>query len=95
MEAVIESFHDVAQCVVVGTAHPERGEEVCAVLVPARGKVDVESVARRARDALSSYKVPTRWLTATDDQLPILPSGKLNRPALGSWFVSSAAAEAL
>ncbi|WP_460353087.1 class I adenylate-forming enzyme family protein [Mycobacterium sp. ZZG] len=95
VEAVIESFHDVAQCVVVGTAHPERGEEVCAVLVPARGEVDVESVARRARDALSSCKVPTRWLTATDDQLPILPSGKLNRRALGSWFVSSAAAEAL
>ena len=35
VEAVIEQFADVAQCVVVGIDDPVRGEEVCAVVVPA------------------------------------------------------------
>ncbi|MFY1599722.1 class I adenylate-forming enzyme family protein [Micromonospora sp. WMMD737] len=90
VEAVIEGFDDIAQCVVVGVEHPERGEEVCAVLVAAgAGHVDVESVARRAREALSSYKVPTRWITASGAQIPTLPSGKLNRKALRDWVVDS------
>lgn len=88
VEAVIEEFDDIAQCVVVGIEHPERGEEVCAVLVPAKGDIDVHSVGRRTRDALSSYKVPTRWVTATSAQIPTLPSGKLNRKALRDWVNS-------
>jgi len=87
VEAVTERFEDVAQCVVVGVDHPERGEEVCAVLVPAIGDVDLESVARRTRDELSSYKVPTRWLTVTSEQIPTLASGKLDRKALRAWII--------
>lgn len=93
VEAVIEGFDDVAQCVVVGLDHVERGEEVCAVLVPAADGVDADSVARRTREALSAYKVPTRWITATSDQIPTLPSGKLNRKAVREW-ISSREAEA-
>lgn len=89
VEAVIEEFDDIAQCVVVGVDHPERGEEVCAVIVPARGGLDVEAVAGQARQALSGYKVPTRWMTATSAQIPTLPSGKLDRKSLRQWFVSS------
>lgn len=88
VEAVIESFDDIAQCVVVGLDHAERGEEVCAVLVPATDGVDVDSVALRTRDALSAYKVPTRWITASSDQIPTLASGKLDRKALRAWISS-------
>ena len=88
VEAVIESFDDVAQCVVVGLDHAERGEEVCAVLVSSADIVDVDSVARRTREALSAYKVPTRWIIVTSDQIPTLPSGKLNRKALREWVIS-------
>lgn len=88
VEAVIESFDDVAQCVVVGVDHAERGEEVCAVLVSSADIVDVDSVARRTREALSAYKVPTRWIIVTSDQIPTLPSGKLNRKALREWVIS-------
>lgn len=90
VEAVIEGFADVAQCVVVGVDHPERGEEVCAVLVPAFGDIDPDSVARRAREVLSSYKVPTRWVIASSAQIPTLASGKLNRKALRTWVVEGA-----
>ena len=79
VETVIEQFADVAQCVVVGIDDPVRGEEVCAVVVPAAADFDVQRVLARARDHLSAYKIPTRWALATSDQIPTLPSGKLNR----------------
>jgi acyl-CoA synthetase (AMP-forming)/AMP-acid ligase II len=52
-----------------------------------------ESEARRAlmtargREQLSGYKVPTRWVTATSEQIPTLPSGKINRKAVREWFI--------
>jgi acyl-CoA synthetase (AMP-forming)/AMP-acid ligase II len=79
VEAVIEQFADVAQCVVVGIDDPVRGEEVCAVVVPAVADLDVKSLVARTRDQLSAYKVPTRWALATSGQIPTLASGKLNR----------------
>ncbi|MET0704318.1 MAG: class I adenylate-forming enzyme family protein [Mycobacterium sp.] len=82
VEAVLETFAEVAQCVVVGIEDSARGEEVCAVIVPAATDVEVATLAARARDQLSSYKVPTRWALATSDQIPTLASGKLNRKAL-------------
>ncbi|QZT59694.1 class I adenylate-forming enzyme family protein [Mycolicibacterium austroafricanum] len=94
VEAVIETFDDIAQCVVVGVEHADRGEEVCAVLVPVGNEVDVDSVARRTREALSSYKVPTRWVIASSEQIPTLPSGKLDRRAVRALIVSSGAAKA-
>jgi acyl-CoA synthetase (AMP-forming)/AMP-acid ligase II len=60
VEGVVEQFAEVAQCVVVGIDDPVRGEEVCAVVVPANTEIDMESVAARTRDQLSAYKVPTR-----------------------------------
>jgi fatty acid CoA ligase FadD9 len=82
--AVVEEFPDVAQCVVLGVAHPTRGEEVCAIVVPAADSVDVASLTTRTRAQLSSYKVPTRWIVATSAQLPTLPSGKLDRRTLAA-----------
>ncbi|WP_197377297.1 class I adenylate-forming enzyme family protein [Mycolicibacterium baixiangningiae] len=87
VEAVIAQFPDVAQCVVVGVDDPERGEQVCAVVVPAAGGVDVTDLAARTRALLSSYKVPTRWSVVTADRLPTLPSGKLNRRAVKELIV--------
>jgi acyl-CoA synthetase (AMP-forming)/AMP-acid ligase II len=86
VEAVVEQFPDVVQCVVVGVDDPERGEQVCAVVVPVAGGVDVADLSARVRAQLSSYKVPTRWVLATADQLPVLPSGKLNRKAVRQLF---------
>lgn len=91
VEAVIEAFEDIAQCVVIGIEHAERGEEVCAVVVPAADGVEMDSVARRTRDSLSSYKVPTRWVAVTSDQIPTLASGKLDRKTLRAWVSSRAA----
>ena len=47
----------------------------------------MDSVAARTRDQLSAYKVPTRWVLATSDQIPTLPSGKLNRRGLRALVI--------
>jgi acyl-CoA synthetase (AMP-forming)/AMP-acid ligase II len=82
--AVVEALPDVAQCFVLGVAHPSRGEEVCAVVVPAGDSVDVAALTTGTRAQLSSYKVPTRWIVATSADIPTLPSGKLDRRTLGT-----------
>jgi acyl-CoA synthetase (AMP-forming)/AMP-acid ligase II len=87
VEGVVEQFADVAQCVVVGIDDPLRGEQVCAVVVPTTTGIDLEAVANRARKQLSAYKVPTTWVLATSDQIPTLPSGKLNRRGLRALIV--------
>jgi acyl-CoA synthetase (AMP-forming)/AMP-acid ligase II len=92
VEAVIGGFTDVAQCVVVGVDDPARGEEVCAVVVPSAVDVDLVSLAKRTREQLSAYKVPTRWAVVTMDQIPTLPSGKINRKALRGLVADGALA---
>jgi len=87
VEAVVEQFPDVSQCIVVGIDDPVRGEEVCAVVVPAGAQIDVQSLAARTRDQLSAYKVPTYWVHATSGQIPTLASGKLNRKALQAMVI--------
>jgi acyl-CoA synthetase (AMP-forming)/AMP-acid ligase II len=90
VEGVITESPDVAQCIVVGISHAERGEEVCAVVVPATVDLDVGKVAAYARDQLSAYKVPTRWVVTTSEQIPTLPSGKFNRKALRESIAAGA-----
>ncbi|WP_422746923.1 class I adenylate-forming enzyme family protein [Mycobacterium sp. WMMD1722] len=86
VEAVIDELPAVAQCVVVGLDHPQRGEQVCAVVVPQgpRESVDIAVLTAAARDRLSAYKIPTQWVVTTSDRIPTLPSGKLDRRALRS-----------
>lgn len=83
VEAVLESAPGVEQCVVMGIDDPQRGEQVCAIVVPrAGGSVDPAALASFARDRLSVYKVPTRWAVTTGDRIPTLASGKLDRRTL-------------
>lgn len=89
---MVNDFDDVTQCVVVGLEHPERGEEVCAVVVPAVQDVDVDALTERARIRLSAYKVPTRWVITTADRIPTLASGKLDRRTLRAMVLDDALA---
>ncbi|MBO0855344.1 MAG: acyl--CoA ligase [Nocardia sp.] len=90
VEAVIEAFDDVQQCLVVGIEHHTRGEEVCAVVIPADPDLDIESLTARTRVELSAYKVPTRWVVTSSHRLPILPSGKLDRRRLRTMIAEGA-----
>jgi acyl-CoA synthetase (AMP-forming)/AMP-acid ligase II len=63
--------------------HPERGEEVTAVIVPTQGhEVDPLDLQRRAREQISAYKVPTRIECWREDDVPWLGSGKPDKLAI-------------
>lgn len=79
VEFVLEELAEVSQCLVVGTEHSERGEEVCAIIVPAGDDFDLGVVKMAAAERLSRYKVPTRWIIAGDGDLPTLGTGKPDR----------------
>ncbi|MDH6194181.1 acyl-CoA synthetase (AMP-forming)/AMP-acid ligase II [Mycobacterium frederiksbergense] len=86
VEAAIAESADVAQCLVIGIDDPQRGEEVCAVVVP-NTQIDVTALAARTREQLSAYKVPTRWVLTTSDRIPTLPSGKFDRKSLRQLII--------
>lgn len=94
VEGVVAEFDGVAQCVVVGIDDLQRGEEVCAVVVPTSGSVDVAALAAHVREQLSSYKVPTRWTIATSAQIPTLPSGKFDRKTLRQMVIDGSLTDA-
>jgi acyl-CoA synthetase (AMP-forming)/AMP-acid ligase II len=72
-----ETFPEVLYAFVVGMPHEQRGEEVTAVLVAAKGhEIDPESIQSRARQQISGYKVPTRIEIWDEADVPWLGSGK-------------------
>jgi acyl-CoA synthetase (AMP-forming)/AMP-acid ligase II len=72
---------------VIGIPDRERGQVVAAALrVPPDRSVAVEAIREQLAKRLSSYKVPRRFLLLGDDAVPLLPSGKLDRPGLEGLF---------
>lgn len=90
VQAVIEEFPGVAQCLVLGIDDPTRGEQVCAVVVPTAAGIDVEALAAHTRAHLSAYKVPGRWVLTSSEQIPILSSGKFDRKTLSAMIADGA-----
>lgn len=67
----------------MGAHDDARGEVVVAIVVPSHPeRWDEQAVAARVKSTLASYKVPRRWVVVTEEQLPLLPTGKVNRRRL-------------
>jgi acyl-CoA synthetase (AMP-forming)/AMP-acid ligase II len=91
VELFLETFDEVLYAFVLGMPHPERGEEVVAVLVPAKGSsIDVSDLQSRAREQISSYKVPTRVEVWAEDDVPWLGSGKPDKLAIRARLAEAA-----
>ncbi|HUJ66527.1 MAG TPA: class I adenylate-forming enzyme family protein [Acidimicrobiales bacterium] len=84
VELVLEGFPEITHALVFGMAHPEHGEEVVAVIVPAPGAtLEPDTIRARARRELSSYKIPTRIeIVSEESDVPWLASGKPDKLAL-------------
>jgi malonyl-CoA/methylmalonyl-CoA synthetase len=83
IELALEGHAAVDQAAVVGVPSERWGEEVVAFVVTARGhEVDAEELAAHARERLSAYKCPKRFLET--DQLPRNEMGKVSRAELVS-----------
>lgn len=81
VEAVLAEHPDVADVGVVGEPSPETGESIVAFVVPRPGRtIDDEELRSHCRAELARYKVPSRFVQASD--LPIGPTGKLQRSRL-------------
>lgn len=70
---------------VVGLDSDERGQVVAAALVSAE-PVDTDQLGVALREHLSAYKVPRRWIVLTEDEVPVMSSGKLDLRALKERF---------
>jgi acyl-CoA synthetase (AMP-forming)/AMP-acid ligase II len=90
VEAMLDAMPGVVHSFVVGIPHPVRGQVVAAAVVPARGaKLTAGALMAHARQNLSSFKVPTVVLILSEDQLPMLPTGKIDRTALVAMLAES------
>lgn len=81
VEEVLARHQAVSQVVVVGAAHPVRGEVIYAFVVPtAPGAVDSSALLAHCREQASKYKVPD-WIEFVE-QLPTTVTGKVQRITL-------------
>jgi acyl-CoA synthetase (AMP-forming)/AMP-acid ligase II len=85
VESVLDSMPEVVHSFVIGLPHPVRGQVVGAAVVPSTGaRLSVEAIVAHARQNLSTFKVPTVIRLLAENDLPMLPTGKVDRQGLVS-----------
>lgn len=83
VEAEVRNIPGVRECIVLGITDPERGELVAAAIVPEPGaSLTADGVVTALKPRLSAFKLPKviRFLAA--DEIPSLPTGKLDQRSL-------------
>jgi malonyl-CoA/methylmalonyl-CoA synthetase len=81
VELVLDALPGVAESAVIGLPHPDFGEAVVAVVVPAPGSTaDPATLQAAARERLAGYKAPKRVFVVAE--LPRNALGKVRKAAL-------------
>jgi malonyl-CoA/methylmalonyl-CoA synthetase len=81
VENAIEEIAEVAECAVIGIAHPDFGEGVTALVVPRAGAtLDEKTVLAALHGRLAKFKLPKRVLIVPG--LPRNAMGKIEKAAL-------------
>ncbi len=82
IEHRLESHPDVAEAAVVGIPHEELGQEVKAVVVPARGAtIRIDALRAHCAETLAPYKIPGLW-EVRHQPLPRNAAGKVLKGVL-------------
>jgi malonyl-CoA/methylmalonyl-CoA synthetase len=88
VEEAIDALEGVEESAVIGVPHPDFGEGVVAVVVPAKGaSVDEEAVIAGLRGSLARFKQPKRVFVV--DALPRNAMGKVQKKALRERFAAT------
>jgi acyl-CoA synthetase (AMP-forming)/AMP-acid ligase II len=91
VEDVLATHPGVAQCAVVGIPDERWGEAVCAIVVPNEGAtIDVEELREHVSARIARYKAPRSVVVV--GELPVLPTGKIDKKALRQRYAASAEA---
>jgi malonyl-CoA/methylmalonyl-CoA synthetase len=80
IEQVLDEFPGVRESCVIGAPHPDLGETLVALLVPADTRPDVASIEAALRNRLAGYKRPR--LIEVVDELPRNAMGKVQKAQL-------------
>jgi malonyl-CoA/methylmalonyl-CoA synthetase len=81
VEGVIDDLPGVAASAVIGVPHPDFGEAVVAVVVPARGAtLEAETLRAAMRERLAAFKTPKHVIIAAD--VPRNAMGKVQKNVL-------------
>ena len=87
VENIINELHGVSETAVIGVPHPDFGEAVIAVVVPASGASLTESgIITWTKNKLAAYKAPKRVVFA--DALPRNTMGKVQKNLLREEYGS-------
>lgn len=93
VERVVAQHPDVAEVAVIGTPCPKWGEQVTAVIVPARpDHADAAAIVAASRESLAGYKLPKQvhFVSA----LPRNATGKVLRRTLRDQYAGPATPQA-
>ena len=83
IEYRLDAHKAVAESAVIGVDHPEKGQEVMAILVPASSdtQIDIDEIKAFCAEALSAFKVPALWHIRSEP-LPRNAAGKILKTQL-------------
>ncbi|MFN8642191.1 MAG: class I adenylate-forming enzyme family protein [Candidatus Binatia bacterium] len=84
VEQVLLQHPGVTVAHVVPVPHPSRGENIAAFVVRRDPHLAAADLQAHCRAALASYKVPRHLFFVTEEELPTLGSGKVDRRRLGA-----------
>jgi fatty-acyl-CoA synthase len=83
IEETLMRHPEVRNAYVIGVPDPQLDEVLVAVIIPHEGaSPSAEALTLFCRQELAAYKVPTRYRFATDAELPLTSTGKLQKMRL-------------
>jgi len=88
IEGLLDQMDSVLESAVIGVPHPDFGEAVVAVIVPAAGAaLDEQAVIAHSKRELANFKVPKRVFFV--DELPRNAMGKVQKNLLRERYAGS------